>query len=921
MKPRWTYFFGPEQVEGDPDRRDLLGSKGAGLTAMCKVGLPVPPGFTISTDCCRFFLEHHGQWPEGLEAEIREQMARLEQATGTIFGGQPPLLVAVRSGAAAPLPGMMDAILNCGLAPAAAAATDANFWRIYAQFVQMFSRTVADIEPQEFATARRTVISEQQAGQRKAGGEPDPRLLAERYASLYALRTDQPFPATPWEALRQSIEAVFRSWNHARALAYRREHSVPGSDGTAVTVQAMFPSEISGIIFTRNPHNLDANELLIEASYGLGEAVVSSDVYPDHYTLDRQTLAIRHRVIGQKTHVIAPFRSHPASRDPAASSLSDDQLRELARLARIAETLFGQPMDVEFGIADGAIAILQARAIRGLDVREDVEIGRKEEIYRLRKFPRPHLWIAHSLGETLPAPTPLTWDIIREFMSGQGGLGRMYRDLGYQPGATVCRQGFLECIAGRIYADPVRAAQLFGDGLPYRYDQQAMTQNPKLLDAPPTSFDAALLGSQFLLATPQLALHKLLRWSRNGAQRRQAVARFEQKILPPYLKWVAEARQQDLTHLSTQALLALLHARIIRTLHQFGAESLKPGFFGSMADAALLNTLTQLLGREAGTQLALSLTQGLEGETTIEQWMALDDVAHGDRSFEAFVERYGHRAVEEMELAKPRWREDASYLNQIITLYQSPTARRPAEQHRRNVTRRLAAEQSLRETLRHAGGSCLYEEVQANLAEAQRLIPYREAGRHYLMMGYETIRQVIHELASRWHIGRDIFFLTRPELATFEQRHAELTPIIAHRRLRWQSGRRLEMPTVIDTRHLEELGLPQHYDNTRELAGQPISAGVATGTARIIFDPQKLTNPTGDMVLVCPSIDPAWTALFAHAKALILARGSILSHGAIVARNFGIPALVCPDATRRIPDRSRIRVDGNRGRITFVEGL
>jgi phosphohistidine swiveling domain-containing protein len=921
MKPRWTYFFGPEHVEGDPDRKDLLGSKGAGLTAMCKVGLPVPPGFTISTDCCRFFLEHHGQWPDGLEAEVREQLARLEQATGTTFGGQPPLLVAVRSGATAPLPGMMDAILNCGFAPAQAAATDANFWRIYAQFVQMFSRTVADIEPHEFETVRRTVISEQKASLRKGGGEPDPRLLAERYASLYALRTDLPFPATPWETLRQSIDAVFRSWNHARALAYRREHSLPGHEGTAVTVQVMFPSEVSGIIFTRNPHNLDTNELIIEASYGLGEAVVSSDVHPDHFTLDRQTLAIRQRVIGQKTHVIAPFRSRPANRDPNASALTDDQLRELGRLARIAETLFGQPMDVEFGLADGAFAILQARAIRGLDVREDVEIGRKEEIYRLRKLPRPGFWVAHSLGETLPAPTPLTWDIIRDFMSGQGGLGRMFRDLGYQPGAAVCRQGFIECIAGRIYADPVRAAQLFGDGSPYRYDQQAIAQNPKQLDAPPTLFDPALVNGRFLLAIPGLALHKLLRWSRNGSQRRHAVARFEQQILPPYLKWVAEARQQDLSRRSTPELLSMLQARIVRTLQQFGAESLKPGFFGSMADAALLNTLTQLLGRETGTQLALSLTQGLEGETTIEQWMALDDVAHGERTFEAFVERYGHRGVEEMELAKPRWREDDSYLKQIVTLYQSPTARRPAEQHRRNVTRRLAAEQALHETLRHAGGSSLYEEVRADLAEAQRLLPYREAGRHYLMLGYETIRQVINELASRWHIGRDIFFLTRQELATFEKRHTELLPIIAHRRLRWQSARRLEMPNAIDTRNLEELGLPQHYDNTRELSGQPVAAGVATGTARIIFDPHKLTHPTGDMVLVCPSIDPAWTALFAHAKALILARGSILSHGAIVARNFGIPAIVCADATRRIPDRSSVRVDGNRGRITFVEGL
>lgn len=921
MKSRWTYFFGPTNVEGDPDREDLLGRKGAGLCAMCKAGLPVPPGFILTTECCRFFLEHHGQWPDGLEEEIREQIARLAQTTGTLFGGEPPLLLSVRSGAATPMPGMMDAILNCGLAPAAAAATDTHFWRIQAQFVQKFSRTVADIEPHEFETVRRTVISEQKSAPGRPGGEPDPRLLAERYAALYALRTDQPFPATPWEALRQSIDAVFRSWNHAHALAYRREHSLSGSDGTAVTVQAMFPSEVSGIIYTRNPHSLDTRELCIESSYGLGEALVGHDIHPDQFTIDRTTLEIRQRVIGHKTQVLAPYRSQPLRRDPAASSLTDAQLRDLVRLAQRAETLFGQPMDIEFGLSGDTFAVLQARVTRGQDVREDVEIGRKEEIYRLRKTPRPRLWIAHTLGETLPAPTPLTWDIIRAFMSGQGGVGRMHRDLGYPPGAAGAHEGFLDCIAGCIYADPVRAARMFGDGRPYRYDHQALVQNPRLLDAPPTRFDPALLDRRFLLKLPEQALHTMLRWGRYRSQRRQASTRFEQQVLPPYLKWVAVTRRQELGRCSTPELLNLLEARITRTLHQFGAESLKPGFFGSMADAALLNTLTQLLGRETGTQLALSLTQGLDGETTIEQWMALDDVARGERPFHEFLEKYGHRGVEEMELSRPRWREDDSYLRQVIALYQSPGARRPAEQHRRNQARRLAAEQALHETLRHAGGSSLYEEVRADLTEAQRLLPYREASRHYLMMGYETIRQVICELAGRWQIGHDIFFLTRAELATYEQRHAELAPIIAHRRLRWQSARRLQMPVAIDTANLESLGLSHPYDNTREIAGQPVSAGVATGIARIVFDPQKLTHPTGDMVLVCPSADPAWTALFAHAKALVLARGSMLSHGAIVARDFGIPALVCQDAVRRIPDCSPVRVDGNRGRLTFLEGF
>jgi phosphohistidine swiveling domain-containing protein len=922
MNRRWTHFFGQGIVEGDPERKDILGGKGASLAAMSKAGLPVPPGFTISTQCCRLYLDNHGQWPEGLEAEVREQLARLEEMTGRKYGARPPLLVSVRSGAAASMPGMMDTILNCGLDPAAASLTDVNFWRVYSQFALMFGKTVAGISPDDFETAGRELASGQKSARHRQHSEVDSRLLAERYLKLYTLRTDQAFPATPWEALTQCIEAVFRSWNNERAITYRREHDVRGCAGTAVTVQSMFPSEVSGIVFTMNPNNLEANEIIIESSYGLGEAVVSGDVHPDSFAVDRQTLEIRRRVIGHKAHMVTALGDQTTAHDPDAPSLADVQIQELARISMGIERFFGKPMDIEFGRAEGKFAMLQSRPIRGLDVLEDVEVGRKEEIYRLRELAGPHrrVWVTHNLGETLPAPTPLTWDIVSGFMSGNGGFGRMYRDLGYQPSPEVCREGFLELIAGRIYADPERAAMLFWSGMPLRYDLDAVVRDPKVMDAAPSLFDPTRADGRFLVSLPSL-ICRMLTCSRNmKALRKIVVERFEKEILPPYLEWVAAKRRQDLGKHSTVELLAELRERIDRVLNEFGGESLKPGFFGGLADASLKGTLTQLMGQEAGTQLALTLTQGLEGDTTIEQGIAISDAAHGRRSLESVVEAYGHRAVEEMELSKPRWREDSSYLKQIMAMCQSPSTRMPEELHRRNVQRREAAEKDLPATLRHWSGSCLFEDVMTDLTDAQRMLPYRESGKHYLMMGYETIRRVITELADRWNLGRDIFFLTLDDLTTYESRRAELTPVIASRKLRWQSARRLEMPAVVDSQHLDDLGLPKLYDGAKELSGDPIAAGVATGQARIVYDPQKADDLMTDYVLVCPSTDPGWTALFVHAKALIVERGGVLSHGAIVARDFGIPALVCPDATRRIPDRTMVRVDGNRGLITFVEG-
>jgi pyruvate,water dikinase len=186
------------------------------------------------------------------------------------------------------------------------------------------------------------------------------------------------------------------------------------------------------------------------------------------------------------------------------------------------------------------------------------------------------------------------------------------------------------------------------------------------------------------------------------------------------------------------------------------------------------------------------------------------------------------------------------------------------------------------------------------------------------MMGYALIRAVLVELSHRWDLGRDIFFLTLDELPDFESERSPIVDRIAARRTRWQSSRRLEMGDVVDSQHLDQLGLPRMYAAADELAGTPIAAGIATGVARIVRDPAQAAGLTTDYVLVCPSTDPGWTALFVRAKGLVVEQGGVLSHGAIVARDFGIPAVVCPDATRRIPDQARVRIDGNRGRITLL---
>lgn len=909
MAARYVYFFG-DGTSGDPARKDILGGKGASLAALSQAGLPVPPGFTISAECCPLYLESGGRWPDGLEDEVRTAMTRLETATGRVFGAFPkPLLVSVRSGAAVSMPGMMDTLLNCGISPAMAEPGRKGVWMVYGQFVQMFGKTVAGIPMAEF--------------QRVSGhgdSEDAQERAARQCAELYATRTGQAFPGNPWTALRACIEAVFRSWDSERAKAYRKQHDIRNLRGTAVTVQSMFPSEISGIVFTADPNGLNTDEMIVESSYGLGEAVVSGDVTPDRFVLSRQTLETLKTVPGNKAHAVRAL-GDTAERDPHALSLTPDRLRELGRLSMQVETHFKAPVDLEWGWADGRFALLQARPIRGLEIIRDIETGRQEEIARLKGMlnGRRRVWVAHNLGETLPSPTPLTWDIVRKFMSGDGGFGRLYRDFGYQPGERVCREGFLELICGRIYADPDRAAELFWEGMPLEYDIEAILQDQGVMEAPPGKFNPDKAGGSFLLRLPGTLL-AMLRSARRMSGLRTAVAeRFERQVLPEFLAYVKQKRAQDLRTLATSELFSELEARRHRVLDEFANESLKPGFFGGMARARLEALLTQILGPAEGKRLALELTMGLDGDLTVRQNELLYRVGEGAARLEDFLEQYGHRAVGEMELAEPRWREDPGYLERIIASYRQGGAANPAERHQLNVERRKACEAQLPGLLARWGASALEAEVRAHLAEAQRLLPYRENGKYYLMQGYELIRLALVECARRWDLGRDLFFLQWDELPRLEQEREALLQAAARRKIRWQSARKLELPAVIDSRELEQLGQPRVCAAASELKGECIAAGVFTGPARIVHDPKEVRDLGSGFVLVCPSTDPGWTALFVHAKGLVIERGGVLSHGAIVARDFGIPAVVCPEATRRIREGALVRVDGNRGLVTLAE--
>jgi pyruvate,orthophosphate dikinase len=287
MMTQWVYSFGAGKNEGSAEMRNLLGGKGANLAEMASIGLPVPPGFTITTEVCTAFYDNDKKYPPELAGQVRDALGLVEAAVGLKFGDKrKPLLVSVRSGARVSMPGMMDTVLNLGLNDAtvdglAEASNDARFaWDSYRRFIQMYGSVVLGVDHHRFEEIIEHVKLDAGAVEDTALGAQDWHRVVAGYKDMVAEATGKPFPQDPEEQLWGAIGAVFGSWMNPRANTYRRLHDIPASWGPAVNVQAMVFGTMgndcaTGVCFTRDPstgENIFYGEYLVNAQ---GEDVVA----------------------------------------------------------------------------------------------------------------------------------------------------------------------------------------------------------------------------------------------------------------------------------------------------------------------------------------------------------------------------------------------------------------------------------------------------------------------------------------------------------------------------------------------------------------------------------------------------------------------------------------------------------------------
>ncbi|HBK09116.1 MAG TPA: pyruvate, phosphate dikinase, partial [Acetobacteraceae bacterium] len=277
---KWVYSFGAGHNEGRADMRNLLGGKGANLAEMASIGLPVPPGFTITADVCTAFYDNGQKYPDALKGQVDAALVAIEKAVGLDFGDQAhPLLVSVRSGARVSMPGMMDTVLNLGLNDItveglAKAANDPRFaWDSYRRFIQMYGSVVLGVDHHRFEEIIEHAKLDANVIEDTALTADNWREVVEGYKDLVHKETGAPFPQDPQEQLWGAIGAVFGSWMNPRAITYRRLHDIPAAWGTAVNVQAMVFGNMgsdcaTGVCFTRDPstgENMFYGEYLVNA--------------------------------------------------------------------------------------------------------------------------------------------------------------------------------------------------------------------------------------------------------------------------------------------------------------------------------------------------------------------------------------------------------------------------------------------------------------------------------------------------------------------------------------------------------------------------------------------------------------------------------------------------------------------------------
>lgn len=841
------------------------GGKAVNLGVLLAGGFPAPPGFCVTTEAYRVASE-----AAGLDAALagvdtagddREALAAIAARARDALLSAPvpePVAEAVR-----------DALTRLGTGTAVAVRSSA---------------TAEDLPAASFAGQQDTFLD-------IAGAEEVLAAIRSCWASLWT----------------------------ERAVVYRAAHGVDQrSVSAAVVVQAMVHSVAAGVLFTANPLTGRRREAVIDASAGLGEAVVSGRVNPDHFVVDAHSGRITER--------------RSAAGEPC---VTDSQVLAIARLGTAAEEAFGAPQDLEWAIdRDGELWLTQSRPITTLyPVPED-----------LLDLPRPRVLICASLLQGLTRPlTPMGLAAFHLISLGRSGLLELIG-----AGREESQALYLD-LGGRLYVDLTALLQSPGGRRFIRVFKvsdarsaaalESLLGDPRfpLVKAPRRKVLRGLLTVAQVLH-PADIVRQTLKPAAAGPAVDRAAARLSAALAFP-ADAPAAARLDGVERVLGKEIVTAIWDMIAPMEAGFACLGLVQLLLKGQLQRGDLETVLRGLPHNVTTEMDLELwavAVRLREDAASAADVLSRDPADLARAYTAgrlpavaqaavrgFLDRYGHRAVAEIDLGVQRWSEDPSHLFGVLANYlrledpqlapdlQFARAAEQAEAKVAELTARAASRSRLRGKV-----------VALALRRTRELAGMRELPKFHLIVAFAALRRELDlvgaELAAAGRIAvpQDIYFLDLAE-ARVGLRGAGLAEMVAARRREYdQEMRRRYIPRVLLTDGTDlEAALPRPAGASGDLAGTPASAGTVTGRAKVVFDPVGAHLEPGE-ILVVPSADPGWTPLFLTAGGLVMEMGGSVSHASVIAREYGIPAVVSVrDATTRIATGSTITVDGSAGTV------
>ena len=840
---------------------ETVGGKGMSLAKLTRAGLPVPGGFHITTEAYRLFVSENAIQP------------RILQALNNVDGSDPQALELVSQ--------QIAGFFTEGQIPPEIA------WAISQAYSELCGPQTS-IENQKYVAVRSSATAEDLPGASFAGQQ-------DTYLNI---RGEQ--------AVLQAVRRCWASLWTARAMAYRaRQDIAPDQVALAVVVQELVFADAAGVMFTANPVNGRRDELMITAAWGLGEAIVSGAVTPDTITINKSTgRLVRREMAGKRIMTVRTeggTTEQPVAKGlQKAPVLNNTRVKELARLGQAIETLYGAPMDIEWTLAGGKFAIVQARPVTALP-----------EPPLDWPVPAPKVMLSRaSFAEFLPEPVSPLFATLAVPLAEKASLAMM-RDVG---GLNDPDSYVVAVVNGYVYIGLKMTFKVLWPML-----IMSTVASKKMLKTGRARWQAERQKYQALVQTWQARDISALTSLALLQGVREIFTETAQYYTAVQSGPIPIALTSEMTFSNIYKLLVKRKGEPAAAPFLFGSENQAVRADKSLFDLAIWIKEQTALQEQLRTQPAGQICQRLVGSEDGGAWEAFRT------RFSAHLAEYGH-TIYDLDFAKPVPADDPLPLVEALKAFLDGTAGNPYE--------RQAAALELREQMTQTVVKRL-DPLRRRwflklLKYAQESAPLREDGIADIGLGQPLIRKMLAELGRRLAGAgaiqnfNEIYWLEAGELERLAvsldqgEKLESHAAAVQERKSRWQALRKVVPPNILPKNQLLARFMPREDQHGDILKGSGASAGKVRARACVMRGPEDFSRMQPGDVIVAVITTPAWTPLFARAAAVVTDIGGPLSHSSIVAREYGIPAVLGTGAaTRRIQDGQMIMVDGSAGTVSL----